>query len=320
MKKNLFLLSVAMLALTACNNDAVLEKNTSSTQQKEIAFEAIATPATRAAVNVATMPTSYTLKVAAYDATAGANYFEGTSFTYSNSQWTGGRYWPFTTAVINFLAYTHFDNITSGGFCTNDYADFACLTMADNSTLQNDLMYAAGQGSVTGGNSYAYPENVPMTFKHAQAWIQFTIKAGTAASIGKITVDSITLNQVACSGIFEANYQNYNVAETPSVVGSWSDYSGTNIGVVRSGSTSLTASAVEFGNLLVVPEQGTTGFTIHYTLDGNQYDYVYTLNPESTGALVGGTKYVYNISLSVHEIVVAPTVAEWGSAGTDVTI
>jgi hypothetical protein len=310
-----------MLALTACNNDAVLEENTSANLPKEIALQAIATPATRAAVNGTDFPTDLTIKVAAFDATKGVDYFASTDFTYANSQWTGGRYWPFSDAVINFLAYAAYDNVT-GSFNGTHPANSVSLVMADNSTAQSDLMYATGTGTVTSGNTIEFPTNVPMTFLHAQSWIQFAIKAGNSSAISTITVDSITLNQVSCSGTFGVTYTNYNAAAAASVTTEWSGYASgkDDFGVIRSGSTTLTDSYAEFGNLLVVPDQGTTGFTIHYTFDGKPYDYTYTLAPATTGALTKGTKYIFNISLSVHEIIVAPQVQAWSESSEEITL
>ena len=67
-------------------------------------------------------------------------------------------------------------------------------------------------------------------------------------------------------------------------------------------------------------EKGTiTRYTIKSNLiDGNTYNYTYT--PAST-TLEQATKYTYNITLTVHEIKIAPTVTDWTEGGpTNVSI
>lgn len=311
MKKNLFFISVAVLALSSCNNDTVVDENPAANQPKEITFQAIATPTTRAAVTGTTFPEAQTIAVAAYDATAGANYFASTDFSNveSTTTWTGSKYWPFTAATINFLAYAKYSNV-AGTFNATNYASEVTLVLTDNATTQSDVMYAAGTGTVSqSGNGLTFPTNVPMTFKHAQAWIQFSVKAGDATSASKITVNNITLNGVSCNGTYTVTYSNYDATSTPSVAGAWSEYgTGGSVLANKSLTGALTITKQEFGNLLVVPAQGIESFTINYTLDGNTYDYTYT---PAASTLAQATKYIYDITLTVHEIVIAPTVADW---------
>ena len=69
---------------------------------------------------------------------------------------------------------------------------------------------------------------------------------------------------------------------------------------------------------MVVPNQGMASFTINYTLDGKTYNYTYT---PASPTLAQATKYTYNITLTVHEIKIAPTVTDWTEGGpTNVSI
>ncbi len=338
MKKSLFLIPVAALALAACSNDEVVEQNTTQNQPKEIAFAPIAQPNTRAAVDGTTFPTSSTMEVAAYDATAGANYFDATTFSNvtSTSTWAGSRYWPFTPATINFLAYAE---LTAGSATWNatNPASAVTLAMGDNKTAQKDLMYACGTGTVTQtgtpANTLNFPTNVPMQFKHAQAWVKFTVQAGDATSASAITVNSITLNSVSCQGTYTVTHANWDKTKAQrdaadpagaldgSVSGVWSAYDtyASNVpAVAAAGYSSLSTSEQNFASLMVVPDQGMASFTINYTLDGKTYNYTYT--PAST-SLAQATKYIYNITLTVHEIIIAPTVADWSDgSSTNVSI
>lgn len=334
MKKHLFLFAAAAVALASCNSDDTIAENSSvgSNQQKEIAFAPLAQPSTRAAVDGTTFPTSSTMEVAAYDATAGANYFDATTFSNvsETTNWAGGKYWPFTPATINFLAYAE---LTAGSATWNatNPASAVTLVMGDNKTAQKDLMYACGTGTVTqSGNTLTFPTNVPMEFKHAQAWIKFTVKAGDATSASKIVVNSITLNSVSCQGTYTVTHTNWDktkaqrdadASKNGSVAGVWSDYStyaGSIPAIKAAGYSTFSTSVQDFASLMVVPNQGIASFTINYTLDGKTYNYTYT--PAST-SLAQATKYIYNITLTVHEIIIAPTVVDWSNGGsTDVSI
>ena len=320
MKKYLFLVSVAALAMTACTNES--DEYVGSPESREISFMPINQMATRAAVDGTTFPTTSTMQVAAYDATVGANYFAPATFSNvaETATWTGNKYWPFTPATINFLAYAELTEGSATWNATNP-ASSVTLAMGDNKTAQKDLMYACGTGTVTqSGNVLSFPTNVPMVFKHAQAWVKFTVKAGDATSATAITVNSITLNSVSCQGTYTVTHTNWDktkaqrdadASKNGSVAGVWSEYGtyATNVPAVKAaGYSAFSTSVQDFASLMVVPNQGMASFTINYTLGGNTYNYTYT--PTST-SLAQATKYTYNITLTVHEIVIAPTVTDW---------
>lgn len=331
MKKSLFILAASAFVLAGCNNDVTLDENVAlagSNAQKEIAFTTIAqTPKygpRRAPVDGTTF-TPTTMEVAAYDATAQKNFFGATTFTKDVTTWKGSKYWPFAPATINFLAYTE---LTAGSATWNatNPASAVTLAMGDNKTAQKDLMYACGTGTVSQtGNALTFPTNVPMTFKHAQAWVKFTVTAGDAASASAITVNKITLNSVSCQGTYTVTHTNWDqtkvardadASKNGSVAGEWTEYStyAGNIDAVASdGYSALSTSVQDYASLMVVPNQGIASFTINYTVDGNTYNYTYT--PAST-SLSQSTKYTYNITLTLHEIEIAPDVTDWADGGS----
>lgn len=336
MKKLLF--SVAVLAFCACSNDAVVSENKPTYEPKAISFAPLTKPNTRAAdtykyaIDGTTFPTDLNMYVAAYmvePTTAAGNYFEGTQFIYNNAggaagssaKWGGAtaRYWPLSPAYINFLAYANVTGTAKFGDQLDPAvasASKAVVTQTDNSSSQTDLMYAIGNGAVTqSGNTLTFPEKVEMQFKHAQAWMDFYVKASTG---GIITVNSITLKGAKYAGTYTITHTNYDKKTDQSVAGAWTSLGdAANVAVPGWSATALNTDLVHVGKgLLVVPDDNTTtndwaSFVINYTLDGKTYDYEYTA-PTAPGATVEQAKhYVFNITFTTHEIFVAATVADW---------
>lgn len=360
MKKTLFLVPLAALALAACSNDEVTEQNTTQNQPKEIAFQAITQPGTRAAVDGTTFPTTLDMKVAAYQVEATGSsagvYFDATTFKYqyvggsssgSGSYWgaeTNAKYWPLTPAYINFLAIANAnaDNATGVTWGTNK-ADQVTIVMSENSSSQRDLMYAIGGAGVTqDGNTLTFPDKVDMEFKHAQAWIDFKVKAKTTVETA-ITVNSITLNGASYAGTYTVTHTNYDAKTSQSVAGAWSalgakgkNSSDENTSVASEvasdataivvpgwSATALTANFATVGNgLMIVPDDAATddftSFTINYTYDSKTYEYTYT--PAST-QVEQKKHYIYEITFQLHEIYINPTVEDWADqSATSLTI
>ena len=286
------------------------------------------------------------MMVTAYqvEATGGAAgvYFDATPYKYqyaggaasgAGSHWGGdpARYWPLTPAYINFLAIANAnaDNATGVTWGANK-ADQATIVMADNSSAQRDLMYAIGNGEVTQNvttNALTFPTKVDMQFKHAQAWMDFYVKANSTTETA-ITVNSITLKGAKYNGTYLITHTNYDGKTSQSVAGAWSALGAAqNIAVPGWSATDLTTSLVQVSNgLVVVPDDNAatndwSSFVINYTFDGKTYDYEYTA-PAAPGANVDQAKhYVFNITFKLHEIFVAPTVADWTPvAATNITV
>jgi hypothetical protein len=334
MKKNLFFISVAVLALSSCNNDTVVDENLSANQPKEITIQAIATPTTRTAVDGTTF-TPTTMEVAAWDVTNGRDFFTATTFTKDASTWKGSKYWPLSAAYINFLAYTELNAGSATWNLAGDgkAASGVTLVMADNKTAQKDLMYAIGNGEVSQtANSLSFPDNVEMTFKHAQAWICFKADAYDATSGGKVTLKSITLNGAKYNGTFTVTHTNYNASSEQAVTGAWSALGDAqNVAVPNWTAATIAYDAdgdgVTVGDgLLIVPDGDNatadfTSFTIAYSLDGNDYTYTYAPLTAAAANVDQAKKYTFKINFHLHEIEIAPTITDWVEGGpTDVPI
>ena len=340
MKKVLFMISVATFTLMGCTNESS-EYVGSGPEQKEIAFMPLTQKATRAAVQGTAFP-NQSMEVAAYQS-AGiatpANYFAQTTFSQDGSTgiWKGSRYWPLSSATINFFAVTGEanNNIT----VQNDLSG-ASVTYATNN--QSDIMYAFGRGAVEqNGNALVFPANVPMAFKHALALINFQIKGSTAIKVKSITIDNAYYTgslALANTGATAASGDvTTTVTWTPD--GSEGSYTVPNISnYPLTGSYYPTntdpATATDWANVMIIPTQqagssteyGFKTFTITYCIVNNSVDgpeQTYTYAPSGyTGstpnltAVAAGTKYTYQINMTLHEIEIVPSVTAWTDGGT----
>ena len=352
MKKTLFVVAVAAIAMTACTNEKNEYVGENDNSPKEIAFNAFATPATRSAVTGAqTSFPNQTMYVTAYQAAPTAkDYFGETAFNKGTTYWGGTtpRYWPMGVSTLNFLAVTEGPASTTRAWGTGaaDYASKVVVTMADNKSTQHDLMYGYARGSVTqasSGASLTFPAKVDMTFYHTLAWVNFKVKAGDETTAGSgIVVKNISLNQGVYSGEYTVTLDNYNSAETALAVNTAnSGWNGTNYNSASKEDkwvlatdqsiavNSTTAIAVENTStadkgILVVPNPTTANasfasITIKYSHNGE--DYTYTYAPAlADRLLVNSKKYTYTITFTLNEILINPSVEAWDPIDRTVTV
>ena len=355
--KKLFLISAAALAFCACSNDEKIAENTASNQPKEIAFMPVSQKATRAdvynAVSTTSFPDNYVMQVSANVNASGAYFHDVTFSKGDGTTWKGGQYWPLSASTLNFLAVTEWpasytkDIITTT--FTDSKADGATVVLGNNQPsevnstagAQHDLMYAVGRGIVAQStNSLTYTGNaagnaapVDMEFKHALAWVNFTVQ--TAASYTGFKLNSITLNNAYYGGTYTLNNSTnkdytydgstYNSKTATAITGTWDDGDIENNTLTNQGAsvqvpgwtsgTALTTSAQTVGNgLIIVPTHGLTptvnsftGFTIEYEFNDQTFTYTYSQNITVEQA----KKYTYAITFTLTEIEINPSVTEW---------
>lgn len=336
MKKFFLLAAAATAMLAACNKTEIIPLG----DAQEIAFTAVNKVATKVPVDGAAFQDYDNMAIAAYivEGTTPNDFFGYTFFERnSNDLWSGkpARYWPLNTSKINFLAVTenggNVDKTEVEFNPVKNYASAATVTLAGNAVSdQNDLMFAAGQGTHTQGGKY---NPVPMVFKHALAWVNFTVKTTTPAvdnATNKgctIQVNSITLNTAVFDGTLKLTNPQFNTTgtvATANVDAKWTCSAPASIKVPNADGTDdadavvLDSAPKSFGNgLLVVPDGYAGSFTINYTLtqeDGtaNIYDYTYNL-PAGTWEMA--KKYFYNINITLTEIEVTPSITDWDDQG-----
>lgn len=354
MKKNLFFLAAAAVALASCSSDEQIAQNSTDAlgnQPQEISLFAVNQGATRAAssngaIEGNTFPTTLDMKVTAWEQGAtGRDFFGATNFLYNyaggttgaSHGWWGGnpaRYWPLSPCYINFLAITNANDDNATGVTWGDadatFASKVAVVMADNyayDTKQHDFLYAIGHGQVTqSGNALSFPDKVDMTFKHAQAYLVFQVKAADAASKA-IKIKNIEIYGARFAGTATINHTNYNAQSSQNTTLYWNPTTQTNeykcvlnnqtAKADEAASVALTESFEQMGKIIVVPnmsaadtysDNGTTKIKITYYLDSKEYSYEYEVDNDTYEA---GKKYVYDITFKLHEIFIAPVVQDW---------
>ena len=352
MKKILFLASLAAVAMTSCTSESNEYVGGNDNTPKEISLFAVNQKATRAAVQSAVFPTGNTMEVRAYQtAPTAGDYFDKTTFSYqflngaadatNNPNYWGGnppRYWPLGAASLNFFA------VSGAGVAANDItiaSELASATVSYKTTgntsantysetTQSDIMYAFGRQSVgVAGNALTFPA-VGMEFKHALALIKFQVKAGNAASEA-ITITSIVINgakytgSLALSNNAAAKAASGDVATTVA----WTpDAAVNNVTVNNSAIGALDDAAFKpadggaegtWACAMIIPGTGNgiSSFVINYTLGGKAYSYTYDPSLANT---VAGTVYTYQITMTLHEIQINPSVSVWTGSATPVAI
>ena len=341
MKKVLFVMAVAAVALASCSNESTEYVGDSNSSPKEIVLNPLAQPPTRAAVQGTEFPTTNKMEVVAYQSAPGdgANYFTQTTFERTQVSdapsyaWTGSKYWPLMDGVtLNFFAISAKD-VTNSHIVipaelpsTTTGATVAYTAGNSYNTTNSDIMYSFARGTVTKStNTLSFPQ-VNMVFKHTQSQVRFQIKAGNAASAG-ITINSITVNDASVTGNLTikptTSTDDANITANTGAVdftAAWTDYPDaaswavpgvdTKIGALVNGTFKPADDAANADRtaLLIIPERGFSGFTINYSFGGKNYSYTYA---DSNAPSTQGTVYSYKITMTLHEIQVVPTVTNW---------
>lgn len=312
MKKFFLIAASALVVFASCSKVNINYENDG--QPQEIGVFAVNKNMVKGAVSDGTFPTNYVMMVSSYlaagDGTAGA-YFSNKEFrgSESNSIWTGGQYWPVSAATLNFLAVA--PQVTSAVTTSITDAGVATVTVKSNETNQYDVMYAVGQASKSAGA--APNDDVSMLFKHALSWINFNFKTTNASGV-TIKINSVTINGATVNGELTVTSTNYTSTNTQVATASWNaTASQSGIDVPGAAAEFILDSDYEtFGNgLLVVPAKA-TNFVINYTITptgGTPQTFNYTHTLTETWAMA--KRYTYNVSITLTEITIDPSVDPW---------
>ena len=278
MKKLFVFAASAMLGFASCaDNEVVYDDAT----PQEIGLFPVANTMTRTAIADETFSHG-NMAVAAYLAagsTTAGNYFGKTIFSGSEDAYVGAQYWPIQTTTLNFLAVAPEteDQVTSE-FDTTTPASEVVVTVTNNHQNQNDVMYAAAQGTKTVN---ATPGPVGMVFKHALAWVNFAFKKGDNTDNYTITINSIKLQGATYDGELTVTLDEYasiTSIDSDDAVINW-DFNNIDpvddvtvpYGNIDNSTETLELNEDDFGTygdgLLVAPvTTSATSFVINYTV------------------------------------------------------
>ena len=324
MKKSLILLGAAILALVSCAKTQVISTGSSS----PIAFKAVVNNAVKADAQLEgiNLGDDYAMYVSAAQYKADGTietpaYFTDAEFLpaatpvapetqyHANPQ----LYWPIGNAILDFVAYA----MPTAAHGVAPVAAFpaatepvaSMVTFAGWNTYDNqvDLLYAVKNGATTATNAGA--QTVNFAFKHAQALLVFQAKVNDP---GIITINSITIPELKVNGDFvidntknslNPHWENLAAVATKDVVAPGADPAADNL------SEALTsATYVQIGSSLLIPQQPRINFTINYTISGNTMEYTVNL-PRGNWEM--GKKYIYQLDITLNEIIATQVVSDY---------
>lgn len=223
-----------------------------------------------------------------------------------------------------------------GTSAANNFIGKSTTVVANNEARQYDVMYAVSRATKLAGFK---PTQVGMEFKHAYSWLDFKFKTGntTGTNAPTITINKVTVNNVATDGTLTVSVTNgTSDAESMSTTQAWSAYTAKNIEVpvpvaetqtssVAETAFTLTSTSTEYKKgLLLIPESPMTSFVIDYTVTvgGDSHKFTYTHKTSTTTGTsnltwAAGKKYTYEITMTLSEIEVSPTVSTWEDYDAD---
>ncbi len=322
MKKSL-ILGVAVLALAACAKTQVI----STESPTPIAFKAVVSNAVKADAQLegTSLGDGYAMYVSATQYKADgvvetAAYFTDAEFLpaatpvdastlyHANPQ----LYWPIGNAIMDFVAYAmpsaaHGAPAATYPAAPNPVASIVSFDNWNTYDTQVDLLYDVKNDATTVTNAGA--QTVNFSFKHAQALLVFQAKVNTA---DKITINKITIPDLKVEGDFiidntkntlNAHWDNLAVVATKDVVAP-----GATPGADNLGEALASASYVQVGSSLLIPQQPRINFTINYTISGNTMEYTVNL-PRGNWEM--GKKYIYQLDITLNEIIATQVVSDY---------
>lgn len=317
--KKFFFSILAVGAIVACTKSEVTYDDAS-----ELSFAPVASNVTKVngAIDGTVYPTAEDFRVWAYwkdvpessdhaDFTGASKYIDAKRFTYKEytdlKLWKGKSqtyYWPKTGSLV-FACLSPADAAIEIDENTHDVVtdkfEFTYVNPYDTKKTR-DIMWSDCTISYT-----EQTEGVPVKFNHALSWITFKVqgKPGDAVLNGGFKINSITINKVNTKARFVSSNKSWNYQQEPK------DY------VVFEGSKNLTATpeVIETNpqGTLVIPQTQDAGYiaTLVYTNNLGDTPIVETIDLQLGAGWQLGIHYIYTITFSSNEILIAPTIEGW---------
>lgn len=246
----------------------------------------------------------------------GQTYFSGVSFTRNavTGSWEAAskKYWP-QTGSLNFLGYAKKDLPVSNVSWDTDPSAGMSMTVSDNSSLQEDLVFTAAEDVEKQSTAYS------LTFYHAMAAVQVTAAApdGAFDASGNtgVTVTGVRLIDVYNSGTVTATRSGGTVSCSWSSLGSRKNLSLTGFSEIGVG-----ISATQIGSGLVVVPQAAAGIQIEYVIhngkdaSGHNVNLTRTFTYSPSGTWDAGSRYTVAFTISQAEVYASVTLSPWNAA------
>lgn len=333
--KKIFYTLLAIAALASCAKTSEVESD-----GIEIKLAPITKLQTKAnyfgAVNSNTYPANENFDVYAYwkEVPAGETFTDGllylqnedeansgAEFTNKGEYWGGVKvqFWP-KVGSLRFAAYSpsHLNVAHSQDADTYSIYGYTQPTETDKTF---DFLVAPTTPSYT---MMTEVEKVAVDFKHALSWITIKVKAKDAYAAQAIEIKKVTINNVKNQADFVAEMGDGIQYEE------WSNQSGSESIVVFEGSQMVTETMTDIETnaqgTIVIP-QSTTTLTIDFvqhgingttTLPATSLDLNLDLKPKGT-PWAPGKHYNYQITFTLNEILINPTVSDWTEVNLDET-
>ena len=306
--KKLVFLAAAVAAIASC---AKVE-TVSMPGQQEIAFKAINAPTTKAAFpNATTLDSSIPLGVSAvWNKTdlSKVEYFNNVEFAHNGTSWAGGQYWP-KTGTLDFAVYAPYNAGITVSTTTDTYKTIIRYDLTD-ATGDIDFVY--------GDKIYKAQTNtgaIPVLLKHARSQIIVNVKNNAGVPEDLYKVDDITFTKITTTGIPVVTY-----AEAEHTAALTFERFGTADQNLKE----------EFTLNNLVKSEPNQIFTHYIMPNGNQDTMILNYSVKTAAGYVkaepitytlssstsweSAKRYIFNITFTADEILMAPEVENWTDA------
>ena len=189
MKSKVLLAALSAVALTACNNDEVLEMNQGRGIQFRVATE-VTTKATATTTNTID-------KFKVWGFTDNKTLMNGVVVSKSNGAWSYDNtvFWP--ESNVDFYSVSPTENIGGTVSITNNEQKITDFTVNTDQSQQVDLLYAVNKGESKESHKSSA---VQVNFRHALSQIIF--KAKNTNSSLKVSIKDVRVANVLKGGTF----------------------------------------------------------------------------------------------------------------------
>ncbi len=310
MKKKLFFLAVAAVALASCSNDETIASQANS-EANEISFRPLTTGITRAAD--ADLSTNGFRVTAFQTGGTSTTYFSNVDFTLDNGTYTSANkyYWP-SGYNLDFYAW-------SPGSLSSDYSS---IVVEPGTTIasQPDLVYgkATNWGKISGEGTHDGSNGVTINFRHAESKVVVKLKNSNPNLY--FTVKDVKIGYLASKATYTYTTGNSGSTETQNSGNlsnsDWATTSGFETNGVyqlaNAASTSYNGAATQVGDEMILIPQTLTAATAYSSADENSaFNGAYILVEYKAQNVNGSGAYVVGGAESYEKAIWPLTAITW---------